>query len=175
MFTAWFWSILLIYLLIKNLRELLEYNSRQITGSHRPRLIRGVTLKAGCNLSYSKEFPQGKKPNRNHRDAGEQVPNLSINFRAHGCDPCRKRAVPHPNLTGFTGTSPSQLLLAHLPDLKPWDTKLLTFLPQAVCHGNTDPTDAALNSNNKQGRATENGKYQKATALTTESQACTRS
>lgn len=52
-------------------------------------------------------------------------------------------------------------------------TDLLTFLSQVVCHGNRDPTDAALNSNNKQGRATENGKCQKATALTTEKQACT--
>ena len=54
-------------------------------------------------------------------------------------------------------------------------TDLLTFLSQVVSHGNTDATDAALNSNNKQGRATENGKCQKATALTTEKQACTHS
>lgn len=54
-------------------------------------------------------------------------------------------------------------------------TDLPTFLSQVVCHGNTDPTDAALNSNNKQRRATANGKCQKATALTTEMQACTHS
>lgn len=54
-------------------------------------------------------------------------------------------------------------------------TDLLTSLSQVVCRGNTDPTDTALNSNNKQGKATENGKCQKATAVTTETQACTRS
>lgn len=54
-------------------------------------------------------------------------------------------------------------------------TDLLTLLSQVACHGNTDPTDAALNSNNKQEKATENGKCQKATALMTETQACTRS
>ena len=50
---------------------------------------------------------------------------------------------------------------------------LLTSLSQAVCHGNTDPTEAALHSNNKQGRATENGKCQKVAALMTETPACT--
>lgn len=49
------------------------------------------------------------------------------------------------------------------------------FLSQAMCPGSTDPTDTALSSKEKQGRARENGKCQKAAAVTTKTQASTQS
>lgn len=76
-------------------------------------------LKPWLQSFLQQGISQGKKQQnhtKTHRDGGEQVPNLPINFRAHRGDSYRKRAELPPNPTAFSFywlTFPSSVLFFH--------------------------------------------------------------
>lgn len=118
-------------------------------------------------LPTLRNFPENKPS----KPIGRQMPSLSVNFRAQGCDPYRKGARLTQTSLDSQPCLQVSLYWLTFPILS--DRTDLPSLSQAACHGNTGPANAALNSNSKQGRATENGKCQKATALTATTPACT--